>query len=173
MIDLLLQVIWFMLPAYVANLLPPLFSHVKMGRVLDGPVDLGHKAFGKRIFGDHKTVKGFMVGTTGGILTAIVQHSLIGDYSFYFSFTLGFLLGFGALFGDSIESFLKRQLGVRSGGALPVFDQIDFPVGALLLSSIVVDLDLGFMAVIVVVSGLLSTLANLIAYALKIKKVWW
>lgn len=162
-----------MLPAYMANMTPVFFSHVSLGGVLDGPVDLGHKLFGKRIFGDHKTFKGFLVGTLAGVLVSVVQHYFIGEYSLSLSVVLGFFLGFGALVGDSVKSFFKRQLGVRPGASLPVCDQIDFPIGALVFASIIIRFDWQVVILIIVVSGLLSFLADVFGYLLKIKKVWW
>lgn len=173
MFDLILQVVWFMLPAYIANMVPVFFSYVSFGRVLDGPVDLGRRLFGRRIFGDHKTFKGFLVGVSFGVLMSVVQHYFIGEYSLSFACVLGFLLGFGALVGDSVKSFFKRQLGVREGASLPVFDQIDFPIGALVFASIVIRFDWQVVILIIVVSGLLSFLADVVGYLLGIKKVWW
>jgi CDP-archaeol synthase len=36
----------------------------------------------------------------------------------------GLLISFGALAGDSIKSFFKRQIGIRSGASWLVFDQL-------------------------------------------------
>jgi CDP-2,3-bis-(O-geranylgeranyl)-sn-glycerol synthase len=49
-------------------------------------------------------------------------------------FIIGLSLGFGALLGDAIESFFKRQIGIPSGNSWLVFDQIDYVVGAILFS---------------------------------------
>jgi len=173
MLDLFLQILWLMLPAYAANMIPVFFSRVKLGRYLDSPVDLGRSFMGKRVFGDHKTVKGFLIGTLLAVAVALVQHTLIGSYSAMFAVSLGALMGFGALVGDSVESFIKRRIGIKSGRPFPVFDQIDFPIGALLFASIIVEFDLGFMALAVVISGILSFLADVVGYFLGIKKVWW
>ena len=172
-----------MLPAYVANMTPVFFSNVKMGRVLDSPVDLRRSFLGKRIFGDNKTVKGFLFGTLFGVLTCLVQFclfkygfvkelNLIG-YTFYNSVLIGFLLGFGALLGDSIKSFFKRQLSIKPGRPFPVFDQIDYVLGSLLLVLTSVNLSWQIIVIILLISPLLPIIANIIAYSLKLKKVWW
>jgi CDP-2,3-bis-(O-geranylgeranyl)-sn-glycerol synthase len=46
----------------------------------------------------------------------------------------GFLLSLGALFGDLFGAFLKRRMGFAPGELLPVVDQIDFIIGAILFS---------------------------------------
>ncbi len=53
---------------------------------------------------------------------------------------LGFLFAVGALGFDAIKSFFKRQIGVKPGGVWFPFDQIDYIVGGLLLSALVVDI---------------------------------
>ena len=45
-----------------------------------------------------------------------------------------FALCFGALLGDIVESFFKRRLGKNRGEDWLVFDQLDFIIGALVLS---------------------------------------
>ncbi|MBR9703121.1 CDP-archaeol synthase, partial [Candidatus Woesearchaeota archaeon] len=46
----------------------------------------------------------------------------------------GFLAGFGALLGDLVESFIKRQLGFKSGELFFPWDKIDFVIGAFALT---------------------------------------
>lgn len=172
MTDEILQVVYFMLPAYAANVIPVFFSRISLGRSLDAPVDKGRVFLGRRILGDHKTVKGFVFGTLGGVLVGLIQY-YIGSYSFYTAVLLGGLLGFGALVGDSVKSFIKRRIGIKSGGSFPVFDQIDFPIGALVFGSVLVDYSVSFVLLAIVVSGILSLLADIVGYLLGIKKVWW
>jgi len=164
-----------MLPAYIANATPVFFSRVKMGRILDAPVDLGRMADGKRIFGNHKTVKGFLFGTLFGVLTSVAQFYLFNwnEYSFYSAVLIGFLLGFGALVGDSVKSFFKRRRNIKAGKSWPIFDQIDYALGALVFVSIAVELSWEAVIVILIASPLLSFISNIAGYFLKLKKVWW
>lgn len=164
-----------MFPAYVANATPVFFSKLKGGKVLDAPIDLGRKLFGVRIFGDNKTVKGFLFGTLFGVLTGLSQYYLANafEYSLYEALLIGFLLGFGALVGDTVKSFIKRRIGVKPGGVLPVLDQIDFVIGALCFVSLAVDFSLKFLVVILIISPILPVIANITAYFLGLKKVWW
>jgi len=175
MINIILQALYFMFPAYMANAVPNFLPHFKMGRVLDSPIDLGRKLFGVRIFGNNKTVKGVLFGTLFGVVTGLSQYYLANafGYSLYEALIIGFLLGFGALVGDAVKSFIKRRVGIKPGAPFPVFDQIDFAIGALFFVSIAVDFSWKFLAVILIISPILPVIANIIAYFLKIKKVWW
>jgi CDP-2,3-bis-(O-geranylgeranyl)-sn-glycerol synthase len=91
---------------------------------------------------------------------------------------LGFLLAFGALAGDAIKSFAKRRVGHMSGGkatGIPSgkswfpFDQIDYIVGALLLSWPVLQPSLALVAAIVVMYFGLHLVATYLGYRLGLK----
>jgi len=183
MTHLVLQALYFMLPAYIANALPVIFSNIYIGGVFEKPVDLGKKWHGERVFGDNKTVKGFFVGVVGGIVTCFVQflffanvylHNLsVIDYTFVGAVIIGFLLGFGALVGDSVKSFIKRRVGIDPGAPFPVFDQLDYVIGSLIFVLIAVALPLDILLAALIVSPILPVIANIIAYFLGLKKVWW
>ncbi len=91
------------------------------------PLDLGGSFRGKRIFGENKTLRGFMaiVPATAGsflILGIVVSNhpdlSLRlwalspGSYAF-----LGLAAGLGFMLGELPNSFIKRQLGIGPGKA--------------------------------------------------------
>lgn len=183
MTTLILQALYFMLPAYVANAIPNFLPHFKMGKVLDSPVDLGRSFKGKRIFGDNKTVKGFVFGILFAILTCLLQFALykngyllsitVVNYNFIGAFVIGFLLGFGALAGDAMKSFVKRRIDIEPGKPFPVFDQIDFAIGALVFVLLAVALPLDVLLTALIISPILPFVANILAYLLGIKKVWW
>jgi CDP-2,3-bis-(O-geranylgeranyl)-sn-glycerol synthase len=148
----ILFALWFFLPAGLANASPVFASRVPLLQKLGMPIDAGKHFRGKRIFGDHKTVRGFLAGILCGGVTGVFQFIVFAnvgyvrnfcliDYkSLVWSVLLGVLLGFGALAGDAIKSFFKRQVGVASGKAWFPFDQIDYIVGGLLCSSLLIDL---------------------------------
>ena len=142
--------LWFLLPAALSNHsaswgnslpLPRLFKPLL--RKLDIPIDLGHPLFGR-----NKTYRGFAVGIIVGILTAFLQYLLYVSVPFIRNNTLidytkinyilvGFLMGFGALLGDLIKSFLKRRIGKRPGRPWFPFDQLDWILMSLILTGIV------------------------------------
>ncbi len=172
-----------MLPAYIANALPVIFSNIKMGKFFEKPIDLGHKWKGVRIFGNNKTVKGFFVGIVGGMITCFGQFLVFGhghlhsisvvSYTLVGSMVIGFLLGLGALTGDAVKSFAKRRLGIEPGKPFPIFDQLDYVVGALIFSLIAVALPLDVLLAALIISPVFPVVANIIAYKLGLKKVWW
>jgi len=138
----LLQILYLFLPAGLANMAPPFASIVFP--YLGFPVDFGKTFRGKRIFGDHKTVRGFVSGTIAGVLCIYLQRYLYTSSPFFRSISLldytqvpiafGLFLAFGSLVGDAIKSFFKRQVGVEPGQAWFPWDQIDWIIGALIFA---------------------------------------
>ncbi len=167
-----------MLPAYAANNCATLFGG---GRPLDG----GRSFFdGKRILGDHKTIGGFFFGVLGGICMGIVQVFAAPYLAAYFSvpampLAIIVAMPFGALAGDAVKSFFKRRLGVDSGAMLPVADQLDFVIGALVLGFIaapqwyLASFTVPIVATIVLMTFPLQLFHNMVAVALGKKKVLW
>jgi CDP-2,3-bis-(O-geranylgeranyl)-sn-glycerol synthase len=76
------------------------------------------------------------------------------------SWLLGPLLGVGVIAGDALKSFFKRQRGVPSGHTWVPFDQIDYAVGAILVSLPFIRLSIGvyvWMLIIMVAMTLVSS----------------
>lgn len=179
LILLILQSLYFMLPAYFANMAPDIFKKVNL---LLFPVDFNKTWKGKPIFGSHKTWGGLLYACLAGILTFLLQRYLfkfdffnqlsIIDYSST-SLFLGFLLGFGAIFGDLIESFLKRRASIEPGKPWIPFDQLDFVLGALLFSLIATILPWRYYLIILIISPILHVIFDHLGYYLKIRKSKW
>jgi CDP-2,3-bis-(O-geranylgeranyl)-sn-glycerol synthase len=173
--------LWFFLPAGVANLTPVLVYKLPILRNWSAPIDFGHSWRGHRLLGANKTWRGIISGLIAATLavwlqTTLLRHSswLVGvsrplDYMALPYFTLGFLLGLGALGGDALKSFFKRQLKVASGRSWFPFDQLDYVVGGLLLSALVVRLPAVIYAYIIVVYFALHLLFSYLGYLLKLK----
>ncbi|MCX8000837.1 MAG: CDP-archaeol synthase, partial [Leptospiraceae bacterium] len=67
MFEILLKVIWLLLPAYTPNNFAVILGGLK-------PMDFGKKFIdGHRILGDGKTFSGFFGGALGGIMIANIQ----------------------------------------------------------------------------------------------------
>ena len=184
MLTLLLESIVFVLPIYFANGFATLSMHVPIIKNWKTPIDLGRQWNGKRLLGKGKTIRGFLFGVMVGLLGGLIQYYLTQKFEFkYFDFLdknplnkillLSFLLGFGALFGDSVKSFFKRRVGIESGRPWPVFDQLDFIVGALLFGSIIYFPGWEIALTIIIITPLMHLLSNVTAYKLGIKDVWW
>ena len=132
---IILQSLWLMLPAYVANPAAVLFG----GSV---PIDFGREIKGKRILGDGKTWRGLIGGTAFGMFIGLMQISIslsfnnenfFGFGAFPDFFLLLFLLPFGSLLGDTLGSLIKRRIGKKRGEKCIGLDQYDFIIGTFLL----------------------------------------
>lgn len=170
-----------MLPAYLANMAPILFK--KHLSFLDIPVDFGKKINNKPIFGRTKTIRGFLVGILFAILMVFLQ-KLLMEYSFLerislidyreFNFIIiGFVFGFGALFGDLVKSFIKRRIGKSSSESWKIFDQLDYVVGSLLFISIIISLKIEEVIGIILLSLILTIIVNQISWKIGFRKERW
>ncbi len=176
---IILTAIWLLLPSYTPNNFAVVFGGGK-------PIDLGRNFIdGGRLLGDGKTIRGFVAGGFGGLLVAHLQLLLenlsgLNIYSslVYTSF-LGIVVGlsFGALIGDMMGSFFKRRFRVERGGVLPLVDQLDFLVIALVAASLSPDFSTVFTIPVIIaaliITPFLHVLTNFIAYKLGLKEVPW
>lgn len=175
MIEIIIQTFWLLLPAGFANMAPVLFKWIPF---INHPVDFNKKFRDKPIFGKNKTYRGFLFGILTAILIVFIQKNLyeytssisLINYSEINVFLLGFLMGFGALFGDLIESFFKRQMGIDSGKPWFPFDQTDWVIGSLIFAVFYVNIEIKIIAVSILLFGILHPIINLIGYYLGIKK---
>ncbi len=108
----LLAALYFMLPAYIANMAPVIVKRISLFNV---PVDNGRLwKDGKPIFGPHKTCRGLIAAVLFGTAVFALQQRLYA-YPFWKSISiinypqqqamLGVLLGLGAILGDLVKSF--------------------------------------------------------------------
>jgi CDP-2,3-bis-(O-geranylgeranyl)-sn-glycerol synthase len=161
---LIIEAIKFIFSAYCANAVPVLAG----GGV---PMDFGKKFFdGKPIFGKNKTFRGFFFGLAVGTGVGLLE-SVVFNYPLLF----GLLLSLGALFGDLAGAFVKRRLGIAPGGLLPVVDQVDFVVGAILFSFPVAlqMLSVELVLAVLIVTPPVHLVTNFAAYKLRLKGNPW
>ncbi|MFQ6073693.1 MAG: CDP-2,3-bis-(O-geranylgeranyl)-sn-glycerol synthase [Candidatus Bathyarchaeia archaeon] len=164
---------YYILPAYVANAAPVIFGG---GR----PMDAGKLFWDRKpIFGRNKTVRGFfaglLVGTFAGFALSLLFQldEFPRNVLFQYDILLGFMLSLGALTGDLLHSFIKRRLDISPGSPLPVADQLDFVLGALLFSVVVHPPRLLIAVIIVVVTPPIHLLTNFLAYLIGAKGTPW
>lgn len=182
MLNLILTALFFVLPAYVANMMPVFFAKAGWLKALDRPVDGGHKLGNQEIFGSHKTWRGLVAGTLGGIVTALLLAGLCNlpffnnlalfNYSQYW-FAFGALAGSGAILGDLIKSFFKRRIGIKPGSTWLVFDQLDFVFGFFLFTAIIVWPGWKIFVVACLATLILHPLSNILGKLLGLKKNWF
>lgn len=172
---LILQSLWFLLPAGFANMSPVLFNRINF---LVYPVDFNKTLNDKPIFGQNKTFRGIFFGVIVGIVICYLQKLFyaptssiaIVDYTKINVFWLGFLLGLGALLGDLAKSFFKRQFNIPPGKSFIPFDQIDWILGSLFIGSIYIEFHSSFVIISFLLFGLLHPTINYVGYLLKLKK---
>ncbi len=179
MLKLISETIWLFLPAIVANITPVYFAHYNWLPSLNKPLD-GHQTWrGYRLLGNNKTVRGLISGIIAGLLIGLMQFltshltvsiSLINYSSLAVALTTGGLLAFSALAGDAIASFFKRQLNIAPGKPWIPFDQIDFVIGAFLVSILFTPLTLSHLFIALILIGSGSYLTSYIGVTLNIKK---
>lgn len=180
MIEYLIFALWFFAPAGFANAAPVFANKIPVLNQWKTPIDFGKSYRGKRILGDNKTWRGFCFGVLIAALTLLLQKYLYANNTWlqetitvvnYSTITvwLGVLLGAGALLGDAVESFFKRQASVPSGEAWFPFDQIDYIIGGILLSSLVVTLSPAYNAAILLVWFGLHLISSYIGFLLGLK----
>ena len=173
MIELIIKSLYFMLPAYFANMAPVIVKKIPF---LVYPIDFGKTLKSKPVFGKNKTFRGLFFAVLFGIIVAFVQYKLQWPYQIinYSDWLLvGFLLGLGAILGDLIKSFFKRRLSIKPGQRFFPWDQLDFIIGSLIFVSFAVKLELSIIITIVLVSVLGHILVNHAAFYLKIRKEKW
>jgi CDP-2,3-bis-(O-geranylgeranyl)-sn-glycerol synthase len=152
-----LMALWFFLPAGLANGAPVIAKKTPLLKEFKTPLDFGWSFKNRRALGDSKTWRGLLSGTFAGAAIAYIEYVLFdvsfggGAASGTQALLVGALLGFGALAGDAVESFIKRWRGIESGESWFPFDQIDYILGGLLFSAIFVQLSLSMYLVITVV----------------------
>lgn len=179
MIDTIVFALWFFLPAGLANAAPVFANKIPVLNTWKTPVDFGGHFRGKRILGDNKTWRGFTFGILIALLTFALQqyiytHSQTVQDVIALNYTdlslwFGAILGIGALGGDALESFAKRQFGVQSGESWFPFDQLDYIIGVILISSLFITLSPAQNAAIIVVWFSMHLISSYIGYLLGLK----
>ena len=178
---IILQALYLMLPAYVANM-APVFATKIFGQKFSYPLDCHLKYQGKPLLGANKTWRGLMAGIIVAILVIYLQ-AYLDQYQFFHQLSLlnyatidlflfGLTLGLGVILGDAVKSFVKRRLALKPGDQWWPYDQLDF-LGALILLLFIYQPPWLVFLIIIIISPLLPLISNWLAYRLKIKKVAW
>jgi CDP-2,3-bis-(O-geranylgeranyl)-sn-glycerol synthase len=159
---LIINALIFIFPAYCANGTP----------VIAGggtKIDFGKNFIdGKRVFGNNKTLRGFFFGWFIGLSVGLTI-----CYFFDYSFLFAILTPLGALLGDLTAAFLKRRLDIVPGGMLPIIDQLDFVVGAIVFSLPLSLISWEVALVTLLITPPIHLFTNFCAYKLKLKKHPW
>jgi len=191
---LVLGAVWFILPAYIANMTPVITSpHALRGEGIEKsgltqklffitqklwgrhryPIDFHMVFIDKvRVLGDGKSWNGLIAGTLAGGLVGAAQGLLIANP--LAGLKLGLVLGFGALFGDLVKSFFKRRIGKVRGASWFPFDQIDFVLGAFLFYWLFYGwVNLSYLAILLIITPALHLTTNWLGFKLGLKNEPW
>jgi CDP-2,3-bis-(O-geranylgeranyl)-sn-glycerol synthase len=162
----LAQLLYLMLPVYLANMAPPF---AKYWHGWNPPISAA-------LLGSHKTVLGFAAGIATAIACAFVQAQLRWEGSLLAPehwLVAGSAAGFGAMAGDSLKSFFKRRLHIAPGQRWIPFDQLDFIAGGLIALSFFVPLTCSDIALICAASFAGDVLVNHLSFYLHIRETKW
>lgn len=177
----------------IAGIINSIFCKTKLLNSLKKPMDFNKKLVdNKRIFGDHKTWKGFF----GYIVFNIIFSILFGyiwkvtklehlnffymnyDNTIMYNLFIGFLLGiFYALF-ELPNSFLKRRLDIEPGktinGSKKVFfiilDQADSVFGIALVVWLFYPIGIWIYLLYILIGTVTHLLINMMLYFLHLRK---
>ncbi|MGC9103463.1 MAG: CDP-2,3-bis-(O-geranylgeranyl)-sn-glycerol synthase [Candidatus Methanodesulfokora sp.] len=145
--------IWYILPAYFANMAPVVFGG-------GSPIDKGRNWIdGKRILGDHKTFRGLISGIVVGSVIGLIQLRPIQ----------GVLLSTGAMIGDLVGSFIKRRLNIPPGGNAILLDHEGFLVFSILFCFWYDPLSAEQIIFLIIITPILYEMTNFIARKLNLK----
>lgn len=180
MIETILFALWFFLPAGLANAAPVIAAKLPYLSRWSAPMDLAKEYRGHRVFGSHKTWRGLLSGVVVAVIAVWLQQQVASGYQLAFlnekddylsnsAVLLGALFGAGALMGDALESFIKRQFGMAPGKTWLPFDQIDYIIGGCIAVSVVVRLSLFDYMTILTVWFILHIAFSYLGYLLKLK----
>ena len=162
----LLQLLYFMAPAYAANMAPPFVRYWKGW----------NRPISRRWLGEHKTIIGFGIGVLAAVVMTFIQSRVAwpGALIAYDHWpALGVRFGVGAMAGDVAKSFVKRRRGIAPGHPWIPWDQVDFALGALALvwgRAALPWLDLATILLLTVAGHIL---VNHLGYWIGIRDVRW
>lgn len=160
------QLLYFMVPAYAANMAPPFAKYLRRW----------NRPISRRCLGSHKTVLGFTVGVLAAVGSTFVQSRIAwsGSMTSYDQWpVLGLLFGLGAMGGDSVKSFIKRRIGIPPGRPWIPFDQLDFVLGALTVVWHRVSLTRTDLVIVLLLSGIGDVMINHVSYFLGVRATKW
>ena len=163
LVQLVIDALKFIFPAYCANAMPVLAGgglSIDLGKTLPD---------GRPILGKNKTYRGFLAGLAIGTIAGLAETAV-----FNYPIAFGLMVSLGALVGDLTGAFLKRRLSIPPGGLLPIVDQVDFIVGAILFSLFLpLSLSWELILTVLVLTPPIHLLTNYVAYRLKLKSNPW
>ncbi len=185
MLKFIVSRIYFFLPAYIANMSPPLAAKFKIFEFLNKPIDNDKKFKDLPILGSHKTWRGVLVEIINGTLTAYLQAYLY-NFSFFKNISLfnyqeknilffGLLISSGAILGDLFSASIKRRLNLKPGSKFIPWDQINYVIGNAFLLSFFPEFNLKLFSwlILAFLTFFIHIVFNRIGYYLGLHNAKW
>jgi CDP-2,3-bis-(O-geranylgeranyl)-sn-glycerol synthase len=150
------------------------------------PLDAGSTLRGRRVFGEHKTLRGFvvMVPATAAAFALLATATADPEAAGLWPLTplqyagLGSWAAFGFMAGELPNSFVKRQLGIAPGAAAEsktgrllqlAADRLDSAAGMLAATSLVVSIPALTWLIVLMVGPALHWSFSVLMFALGLK----
>lgn len=172
-IERMIQLLIFILPAYVANAAPVVFGTGASKMPIDFRIKFIDR---KRLLGGGKTWPGFFVGILSGTIVAAITSQLMPFYpAMDMHISVGFMLSLGTMVGDTLGSFIKRRFDIKHGKPAFLLDQLAFLLVAIafVLPWRPEFLDWAGFAFLLIATVVLHSCSNVLAHRLGLKKVPW
>lgn len=162
--------------------MPTIAAKLPFAQKWNTPIDSGRSFRGKRILGNNKTWRGLLSGIIAGIATSYLLHFIYIQqkdalaplmpiaYEEINPFVFGLLSSLGALCGDAVESFAKRQINIPPGSSWFPFDQIDYIIGGIIFTAWYAPLTPYLYLLAVCVAFLEHIVVSYIGYIVGLKK---
>ena len=181
-----------MLPVILGGVFNMLFVKIKVLAFLRIPIDGGKSLNGKRVFGDSKSLLGFIGMVLGTSIAAIIcgaflKYMRLEHYNLiyknypntvYFNLLSGALFGFAYMIFELPNSFIKRRFDIDAAtrGRFPaniatfVYDQIDSMIGVMLVLAISAELSFPQYILAILLGGITHVAVNMILILFKVRK---
>ena len=192
MISEVLDLYITMLPLVLSGIVNMLFVRTKVYKRYKYPIDCNKNWIdGKRIFGENKTIIGFISMIIfygifqvlwGLICNDIGLNSrndlyLIYENTVSFNFMVGLLFGFAYMIFELPNSFIKRRLDIAPGktntgikGIFFIIDQIDSLIGVFIVLMVFNNMSFKRYMAYLIVGGFTHIFVNGILFCMKIRR---
>jgi hypothetical protein len=178
---------WFLLLAFVvAGTAQTAWFASPVSRRFAQPLDAGLSLRGRRLFGENKTRRGFVVMVPAAAAGFALLGMLAGDPATLGLWPLsipgyalaGAVAGFGFMAGELPNSFVKRQLDIAPGDAVRgplasacqfTIDRLDSGIGMLVALSLVVAVPWRTAAVVLIVGPFIHWTFSVAMFRLGLK----
>ena len=190
---MILNIYITMFPLILGGIFNMLFTKTKFYNQYKYPIDCNKNwKDGKRIFGDNKTIIGFISMIVFCIITQVIwgygceimgitgrnQLYLIYENSYILNAIVGFLFGFTYMLFELPNSFIKRRLGIIPGKTdkglkglmFFIIDQIDSLIGVFLVLMLFNGMSIWDYFCYLLVGAITHITINLILFWLRIRR---